>query len=202
MADRIIHDVLVLTTSWVPVHIVVWDKAINLLLQDKAHALDKTYFAYSFDDWKNYSCSTIEDYCWIHGVSITLALPEIIVLTKFDHLPQNDVKYSRQNVFARDNHQCAYCGKHFAIKNLTVDHIIPRSKGGLTTWDNVVTCCISCNQTKANKTLAEAHMALKVRPHKPKWFHPLDGRYQKKKYCKTWEHFMRKIDISIPTSIK
>ena len=90
-----------------------------------------------------------------------------------------------------------YCGKQFQRKELTLDHVYPKSKGGRTTWSNTVSSCYSCNQKKANLTLEEAHMRLKFKPKKPKWFSPLDGVNVKTHPCKSWKHFMDRVSKSV-----
>lgn len=79
------------------------------------------------------------------------------------------VRLSRQNIFLRDNHICQYCWQKFSEKKLTVDHVIPLSKGGRHEWTNVVTACSACNNKKGDKTLEKANMKLLNHPEKPRW---------------------------------
>ena len=85
-------------------------------------------------------------------------VPEIIVLSMYDRLPKNEVKFTRHNVFVRDRLTCQYCGQSFEPRELNLDHVVPRDKGGNTIWENVVTSCIRCNSRKANKLPHEARM--------------------------------------------
>jgi len=192
-----IPDCLVLNKGWIPIHIVSWQKAISLIYQEKCKALDKDYLSYAYDDWKAFSIANAKNYHILHNINYPLALPEIIVSISFDRLPDRQVKYSRQNIFARDKFRCMYCGKQFQRKELTLDHVYPKSKGGRTTWSNTVSSCYSCNQKKANLTLEEAHMRLKFKPKKPKWFSPLDGVNVKTHPCKSWKHFMDRVSKSV-----
>ena len=91
-------------------------------------------------------------------------LPLVIKLKKYVPLSYNDVVLTRKNIFLRDNHTCQYCGK---MNNLTIDHVIPRSKGGGDRWDNVVVCCIRCNNKKGSSTPEEAGLKLVSIPYKP-----------------------------------
>ena len=85
----------------------------------------------------------------VHTISWKIRVPRVIVLMLFDRLPKKEVKFTRHNVFERDNNTCQYCGKVFDRSDLNLDHVHPRDKGGLTTWENVVCSCIPCNTRKA-----------------------------------------------------
>lgn len=93
--------------------------------------------------------------------------PLIIRLVNYVRFRRNSIKVGRRRVFKRDGYQCGYCGSK---RNLTIDHIVPRSKGGGNTWDNLVTCCSKCNNQKDSKTLEEAGMKLRVKPYEPTIF--------------------------------
>lgn len=191
-------DVLILNRSWCPVQICDWKKAISLIYQDAAKPLDMDFVSYTFKDWTDFSASTTaKDYPKVHSSSLQIAIPEVITLTKYDRLPIRDVKYSRQTLFERDGYRCAYCGGIFQKHELTVDHIIPRSKGGMTTFLNTISSCKSCNFTKADRTPEQAGMHLLFRPKKPKWISPLH-KVGKHAQLKSWQRFMeREPDVSV-----
>ena len=191
-----LHDTLVLNKAWIPAHIVSWRKGMSLIYQDSGHALDRDYVAYDFKNWLDFSAKNAHDYAKVHTVSLTIAVPEIVVLTKYDKLPSRDVKYSRENVFHRDHNKCQYCGVVFDIKELTIDHIIPRALGGKTLWNNVVAACKTCNAKKADKTLIQADMKLLKPPTKPRWLNPLSNVGGKAHICTTWQKFMDRVDIT------
>lgn len=94
----------------------------------------------------------------------TYVRPLIIRLLKYINYRGSGIRVNRHRVFKRDNNECVYCGNK---KELTIDHVIPRSKGGKNTWDNLVTCCLKCNLKKGNKTPDEARMPLKRKPYQP-----------------------------------
>jgi 5-methylcytosine-specific restriction endonuclease McrA len=100
----------------------------------------------------------------LHTVSATFATPSIIRLFRYVHLSYRGVILSRQNVFRRDGNECQYCG---STHDLTLDHVLPRSRGGLSTWENLATACKSCNAKKGDLTPEEAKMPLKRKPFKP-----------------------------------
>ena len=100
----------------------------------------------------------------LRSVNSSYPMPSIIRLYKYVHLPYKGVMLSRQNIFKRDAHQCQYCGTH---EDLTLDHVMPKSRGGKSSWDNLVTACKSCNSKKGDYTPDEAHLVLKQKPFKP-----------------------------------
>lgn len=95
-----------------------------------------------------------------------MKLPKIVVLKKYINVTHTP-KFSRRNVYLRDNYICQYCGNKFKADDLTFDHVMPRCKGGKTTWDNIVTACRECNGKKGGKTLEESHMKLIHEPKVP-----------------------------------
>lgn len=137
------HKVLVLNASQTPINITSWRRAMTLMYKGKANGME------------------------FNGIKIngTLPLPEIIKLVKYVPLPYAEVVLSRKNIYLRDNHTCQYCGKKGG--NLTIDHIIPKSKGGGERWSNVVVCCARCNNRKAAQTLEDAGMKLNNEPYRP-----------------------------------
>jgi 5-methylcytosine-specific restriction endonuclease McrA len=106
----------------------------------------------------------------IQGVNRTWPLPSVVRVLSHFKRERIRVKFSRLNIYTRDNFRCQYCGVRFPTEQLTFDHVIPRSKGGKTTWDNIVTSCARCNHDlKSNRTLAEAGMKLLRKPVKPRY---------------------------------
>lgn len=187
-------DVLVLNKNWVPIHIISWKKGVSLISQEKCRALDREFIAYGYSDWLGFSLKNQKKYPVAWTINYPVAIPEIIVSITFEKLPSREVKFSRQNIFSRDGHKCVYCGQKFKRDELTLDHIIPRSKGGHTTWDNTVSSCFSCNQKKADRTPNEAGMHLKIEPKKPKWIGPIHNYDSNVHPCKSWEHFMPRVN--------
>ncbi len=101
----------------------------------------------------------------VHSVSKKLPLPSIIRLSKYIRIPYKKIELSRKNILRRDGYRCQYCGT--TAGNLTVDHIVPKSRGGNDSWENLVTACVSCNNKKGNRTPDEAGMKLIAKPRKP-----------------------------------
>lgn len=160
-------SVLVLNRSFVPVNITTVKRAFCMLYQGIAHAVDEEFKTFDFKSWSELSVSVHDEA--IRTVDKIIKIPRVIMLVTYDRLPKRHVRFSRLNVFARDNNTCQYCGKTFPKSELNIDHVVPRSKGGLTTWENVVCCCISCNRKKGGRLLHEAGMKLIRKPVKPRW---------------------------------
>jgi len=100
----------------------------------------------------------------LRSVSHTYPMPTVIRLFKYVHLPYKGVILNRQNIFKRDGHRCQYCG---TAEELTLDHVVPKSRGGQSKWDNLTTACKRCNSRKGDYTPEEASMILKQKPYKP-----------------------------------
>lgn len=161
---------------------------MSLIVQETANPLDQDFVLYEIDDWLELSDLT-SDYALVKTVKHKIAVPEIIVLRKYDRLPIRDVKYSRQTLFQRDKFSCGYCGAQFDRRLLTIDHIVPRSKGGHSNWGNTVSCCRECNARKADQTPEQAGMKLLIKPKKPIWLSPLN-EIKSNYVCKSWQRFM------------
>jgi 5-methylcytosine-specific restriction endonuclease McrA len=104
----------------------------------------------------------------ISSPSITFKIPSVIVLKTVVKFISTGIRPSRNNILWRDKNQCQYCGVIESPRDMTIDHVIPRSRGGENTWSNLVTCCKRCNQKKGNRTPEEANMSLLNKPVKPR----------------------------------
>lgn len=142
---------LLLNSSYEPMKIVSWQKALLLWFQDKVEVLEfHSVFARS--------------------VRSNFQVPSVMRLKSYvKPRTTGAVRFCRENVYIRDNYTCQYCGEKHALKNLTLDHVIPASKKGPKNWTNVVTACRDCNQRKANRTPLTANMPLLSQPSAPTW---------------------------------
>ena len=168
-------SVLVLNRLYMAVHVVNVRRAFGLLCRELAEviAMEEGKFAtYSFNSWREMSELRAEikkpEDDWIRAVNFEIQVPRVIRLLTFDRLPKQKVHLSRRNVLARDGHECQYCGRRFPTHLLSIDHVVPRSRGGETTWENVVCACITCNVKKGGHTPYEAHMKLVRTPVRPR----------------------------------
>ena len=182
--------VLVLNRSWVAVNIASARRAIALLYQGHARAVHPTdYSLYDFEDWCEFSTVIGEEGRYIHTPIMRVRLPEVIILGVFNGFVKREIPFTRRNIFARDNHQCQYCGRRFSKQDLTVDHVVPRSRGGLDTWDNLVLACTACNLKKGSRTPEEACMPLIRMPVRPHWLPRLGTRIPRGELM-TWQRFI------------
>lgn len=159
---------LVLNRSWVAVTTTTVRQAMTLVCRNAARVIQPdTCETYDFRSWADLRVRAGEP-C-IRTVQLKIRVPEIIVLTANDDLPRRTVPFSRRNLYRRDGYRCQYCGKSKSTSELSIDHVMPRSRGGRTTWDNCVLSCIPCNVRKGSRTLAEAGMSLCAPPTRPHW---------------------------------
>jgi len=159
--------VLVLNRVYRPVHVTSVRRAFGLLYQGAAKAIDEQFQLFDFDSWSALSAAAHHDA--IHTVSRRIRVPRVIVLLAYEHMPKTRVRFSRFNIYARDESTCQYCGRRFSRAELNLDHVVPRSRGGRTTWDNVVCCCVDCNIAKGARTLEQAGLKLLKVPSRPRW---------------------------------
>jgi 5-methylcytosine-specific restriction endonuclease McrA len=167
MTDVLSMPVLVLNRFFQPVQITTAKRAMVLLYGDAAEAIDEEGDAYGFDGWRHLPVRQGDDAIPI--VSGALRVPRVVHLHRYDRTPRTTVRLTRRNLMFRDAHQCQYCGKRPALRELNIDHVIPRSRGGDDTWENLVTACRTCNLKKGWKTPEEANMRLARAPFRPKW---------------------------------
>lgn len=167
-------SVLVLNRLYMAVHVVGVRRAFALLCRELAEVIhydDGAFANYTFDTWREASRlragAKLAHEDWIRSVNFEIQVPRVIRLLTYDRLPKQHLHLNRRNVLARDGHQCQYCGRHLPIHQLSLDHIMPRSRGGMTTWENVVCACLTCNVKKGGRTPHEARMKLVRKPSKP-----------------------------------
>lgn len=143
--------VLLLDANWQPLRIESWQRAIADVMLGKTEVIE-----YSADRT-------------IQGIGRTYPMPCVVRVLRHFKRDRIRLKFSRLNIYARDGFRCQYCGGHRQTEDLTFDHVTPRSRGGRTTWENIVACCIPCNAEKADRSPAEAGMRLLSTPRKPRY---------------------------------
>jgi 5-methylcytosine-specific restriction endonuclease McrA len=165
------ENVLVLNITYEPLKIVDWRRAITLLFLGKVEVLEE----YGRE---------------IHSVSFSVKLPSVVRLLRMVKRPKTPVKFSRQNIYARDKYCCQYCGHKSPPEELTYDHVLPKSRGGKTEWRNIVTCCVECNRKKGGLTPAEAGMKLVRKPFRPKWVPTLRITIGVREIPQSWRDYL------------
>ncbi len=164
------NGVLVLNRNWMAIHVCSVPRAVSLLVQDLAQVVTEDYRTYNFNSWRDLSVHIeTEGNRFIHSPTFRLAVPDVILLTRFNRVPPRVVKFNRRNIYLRDHFMCQYCGTKPVKEELTIDHVVPRSRGGRSEWENVVLACQRCNAKKGNRLLPDLPMALRKQPRKPHW---------------------------------
>lgn len=156
---------LVLNRNWQPVLFWPVRSAIEGSMRGQASILDvENYLLLPFEEW---CVSTPKDAQWIKTSTGQIPAPEVVVLKHYSERPPRKVGFTRLNLARRDDFTCQYCGDVIGYDGLTVEHIMPRSRGGPTSWENCVAACVDCNGRKGNLTPQEAKMRLRKVPHTP-----------------------------------
>ena len=168
------RPVLVLNKSWQAIHVTNVERAIVMLFsadgdRNKARVIDpnKDFETFTWEDWSQ--LKPVDGELTIRSGRDAFRVPEVILLSDYDKLPQSTVQFSRRQLYKRDNYMCQYCGARPGTEELSIDHIIPQSRGGATTWTNCTLACVDCNSKKADRTPKEAGMFLRRKPAKPQF---------------------------------
>jgi 5-methylcytosine-specific restriction endonuclease McrA len=144
-------QVLVLNATYEPLNVVSVRRAVLLLLKEKAEIVEAAE-------------------AWLHSEQLALPVPLVIRLVYYVRIPRRfSLPLSRRTVLARDHYTCQYCGERLPKGQLTIDHVMPRSRGGETRWGNVATACGPCNRRKGDRTPEEARMPLRREPRRPRY---------------------------------
>ncbi len=189
MLDR---QVLVLNRLWQAINVCSVRRAFTLLSAGQAQVVDadedRNFFTHDFESWRDLSEREPEAEM-VHTISFKIRVPRVIVLLLFDRMPKKEVKFTRANIFERDKSTCQYCGIHFDRRDLNLDHVIPRDRGGLTSWENIVCSCIPCNTRKGNRLAHQVGMKLIKKPERPRWRPFLHITFDSKVH-ESWRHFI------------
>ncbi|HZZ84598.1 MAG TPA: HNH endonuclease [Anaeromyxobacteraceae bacterium] len=177
---------LVLNRVYQPVHVTSVRRAFTLLYQGSARAIDEQFQLFDFESWSALSAAAHDS---VGSVGGRVRVPRVVVLTRYDHLPKNRIRFSRFNIYARDDNTCQYCGRRFSRVDLNLDHVVPRSRGGTTSWDNVVCSCVPCNLRKGGRTPEEAHMHLLRHPVRPRWT-PTFRHLSRRAFYREWTPYL------------
>jgi 5-methylcytosine-specific restriction endonuclease McrA len=190
------HDVLqtkslVLNRSFLPIHITSVRRACVMLYQGIARAVDGRYQTFDFNGWCQVEPEGERDALGLVGRA--MPVPRVVLLIAYDRVPIRHIRFSRFNVYARDRNTCQYCGRRFSRQDLNLDHVIPRSQGGLSTWENIVCSCHSCNRRKGGRTPQQAGIRLLRKPTRPGWTPFMAEAFNLRRYG-AWQPFLSLVD--------
>ena len=158
---------LVLNRHYQAVRVTSARNAFVMLYVGRVRALDRSYESFDFQAWARTKPDEHDE--TIGMTSGQIRVPRLVMLSTYSRVPRAKVRLSRRNVFLRDGYQCQYCGVIPPTKDLNLDHVIPRSRGGGSSWDNLVTSCRSCNLRKGRELPDECGMIPRKHPVRPAW---------------------------------
>lgn len=164
--------VLVLDQSYQPHRIVSWQRAVCLMYDEKAELVERV------------EGETLK------SPSMEMDMPSVIRLLTRPRTKKQSIKFSRVNVMTRDGYRCQYCAARKPMHKLNYDHVLPRSRGGRTSWENVVTACYPCNAKKGDRTPVEAGMVLMKTPTKPAWLPVTSARFDMSRVPAAWYPYL------------
>jgi 5-methylcytosine-specific restriction endonuclease McrA len=168
-----VEQTLVLNTSYEPLKVVDWQRAMTLWAQGKVEVLAE----YDRE---------------VRSVSFSFKLPSVVRLLRYvrSRIGKKHVPFTRWNIYQRDNYQCQYCAEHHKAEDLTFDHVVPASQGGTRHWDNIATACYPCNRRKGARTPEEAGMKLLRVPRKPEASPVFRVTFGMRKTPESWRDFL------------
>ena len=181
--------VLVLNKVYQPIHVTSVRRAFSLLYAGAARAIDEQFQLFDFESWSALSAASHDS---IGTINRRIRVPRVIVLLAYERLPRSRVRFSRFNIYARDDNTCQYCGRKLQRTALNLDHVVPRAQGGRTTWENVVTACGDCNLRKGSRLPRECAMFPRNSPRQPTtWELQDNGRGFPPNYLhESWRDFL------------
>lgn len=186
---------LVLNKSWAAITTTTVRHALGLMFSGAARAIQPdTYECYSFESWADLAVAP-EEPC-VRTVALRIRVPEVIVLTRYSGMPRQRVTFSRRNLYRRDKNTCQYCGARPGNGELSIDHIIPRCRGGRSTWENCVLACVRCNRRKADRLPQDVGLRLLSKPVEPKWTPALEASIGHIR--QSWERFVSEQYWNVP----
>jgi 5-methylcytosine-specific restriction endonuclease McrA len=190
--DVLRSKTLVLNRSFLPVHITSVRRACVMLYQGLARAVDAQYQTFDFVAWCAHAVAPER----LGLVGRSMPVPRVVLLVSYDRVPRRHVRFTRHNVYARDRDTCQYCARRLPRSELNLDHVVPRSQGGLSTWDNVVCSCHPCNRRKGGRTPEQSGIRLLRKPTRPAWTPFLGDAFGQARY-REWHPFLSFVDASL-----
>lgn len=181
--------VLLLNRYFAPVSVATARRAFVLLYGGAAQAVSEGGDTYDFSSWLTLPPRGNDDLLPIVGGSVRV--PRVLHLMRYERTPRANVRLSRRNLMIRDQFQCQYCGRRPSQRDLNLDHVVPRSRGGVDTWENLVVSCRSCNLKKGRRTPVEAGMTLLRQPHAPRWSTATQILLLTRKPYEEWDPFLK-----------
>ena len=201
--DALSSNVLVLNRNYVAIRVISAKRAFILLYKGFSEVIDteeERFGSVNFESWIEYSeireMSPDENDQFVVTPRWRILVPRVIRLVNYDKIPKRGIKFSRNNIMARDEHRCQYCSKKLSPSQLTLDHVVPRSRGGKSTWTNVVAACPPCNTRKGGRLPSGAGMKLQRAPAPPRKNPILLAKVDSERY-RPWRYFLKDEQMAI-----
>lgn len=183
------EKVLILNKYWLPVNIKTLKSILPRICAGRLSIVGSDYMVY---DWEQWIEATVPGNNHIITTQGLIAKPTVAISRHYDRVPKRNIKLSKKNVFRRDGYTCAYSGRKLTASEATVDHVIPRSRGGETSWLNLVTCSRDINIKKGNRSLRDSGYQLLYSPYKPQWLTMFLN--SQNSYPEEWKVFFKNTD--------
>lgn len=168
--DILNKHVLVLNKSWTAIGTTTVKEAVVLMSRDSARGFCTVNFiSYTWEEWISEKTNLPQVEHYIRTPSLNVPAPEVIILTNYNDVHRTTVKFSSRAVYRRDSYTCVYCKKKCKTEDLTIDHVVPKSKGGKSSFENCVAACFTCNNLKGDSSLEDLGWTLGKKPSRPKW---------------------------------
>ncbi len=177
---------LVLNRNWMAIDTCTVRRALCMLYVGAAKAVAVESF--EVHDWHSWVDLEVNGNGCVRSVHFAIRIPEVILLADYDRVPRKRVVFSRRNLYRRDAYTCQYCGKRASKSELSIDHVVPRSRGGRSTWANCVVACLRCNKRKGHRTLEQSGLRLIREPREPVWAPHVALNFGERR--DSWEHFV------------
>lgn len=187
--DPLELPVLLVNRLFVPVQITTARRGLLLLFGGAALALDESGEPHEFARWRSLPVRDRDDALPVVGGA--LRVPRVLHLRRYERVRRAIVRPTRINLMLRDGHQCQYCARRAPVRDLNIDHVLPRSRGGPDSWENLVTACRPCNLRKGKKTPDEAGMRLLRAPGPPRWSPTMELLRGETPPFEEWAAFLR-----------
>jgi len=196
LSSTLSRQTLVLNKAWQPVHVATAARCLIMLWNGTVKVVDPAdYQTYCWEDWSSIPAQSGD--AVVRTVDREILIPEVVVLQNYSKVPRQSVTFSRRNLFRRDGFRCQYCGCKPLSSELTIDHVVPRSQQGGSSWTNCVLACIKCNTRKGGRTPEQAKMKLKKKPICPRWTYLFDVPQHR---VSSWSRFISEAywDVELP----
>ncbi|MGE0707051.1 MAG: HNH endonuclease [Planctomycetota bacterium] len=190
-----LEPALILNRSWMAIGTTTVRQALILVVRGSARVIEpSTYEVFALEEWLLRSeerAAALERARLVRTPHYLVEKPEVVLLSRYDKVPRTEVAFSRRNLYRRDEYRCQYCGERQSPQDMSIDHVVPRCQGGVTSWENCVLACVDCNSRKADRRPHEVGLRLRKAPRRPTWSPLLEALPQARP--DSWGRFLKDV---------